>query len=82
MKYDKFQEIIKFYLSLFDSVVNPNYMDGTFSSFSKPGKNFDGDRFVNLFYQMAEETSEMAAPFLKYKADPDMASYIKYLRTQ
>ena len=58
---------------MFDSVANTNYMD---VSFSRPGKNFNGDVFVNLFYQMVDETSEMAAPFLKYRADPDMASYI------
>lgn len=56
-------------------------MDKHFGGILKPGKNFDGDVFVNVFYQMVEETSEMAAPFLKYRFDPDMASYIKYLRT-
>ena len=59
-------------------MVNPNYMD---RSFLKPGKEFDGDKFVNLFYQMVDATSEKSAPFLKYRTDPDMASYIKYLRT-
>ena len=55
-------------------------MDKYFTKMT-PGKNFNGEVFINLFYQMASEISENAAPFLKHRLDPDMASYIKYLRT-
>lgn len=72
--------MIKFYFSLFDSVANPNYMDAQFN-FLKPGKNYRSDVFVNRFYQLVEEVSENAAPILKYRLDPDMATYIKFLRT-
>lgn len=72
-KYENFGEIIKFYFSLFDSVANPNYMDNKFAISKQPGKKFNGDIFVNMFYQMADEISENAAPFLKHRLDPVMA---------
>jgi len=55
-------------------------MDGQFNNTS-PGKNFRSDIFVHRFYQLVDEVSENAAPILKYRSDPDMATYIKYLRT-
>lgn len=79
-KFGKLEGLVRFYFDLFDSTVNPNFQDRHFGIGGKKNQHSSGDVFVNLFYQMADEVSEGAAPFLNHRSDPDMANYIKYLR--
>lgn len=79
-RYKQLEEIIIFYFKMFDSSVNPIYQDSSFHENAFATTKQQDDKFIDIFYQMTDQISESAAPFLKYRGDKDMATYIKYLR--